>query len=108
MSNKTNEELREHLRLANAALKVANANVEEAKRLSAWANQKLTEKEEEIRHMRIALLAAYEPPPNAEIEGICKKLEYPYGMVSPTTANQAAYLLRRLWRCVSNNGRSEG
>ena len=35
MSNKTNKELREHLRLANAALKVANANVEEAKRLSS-------------------------------------------------------------------------
>ena len=106
--SKTNEELREHLRLANAALKGAHANVEEAKRGSAWANQKRSEKEEEIRHMRIALLAAYEPPPNAEIEEICKKLEYPYGMVSPTTANQAAYLLRRLWRCVSNNGRSEG
>ena len=100
------KDLREHLRLANAALKVANANVEEAKQLSRWANQKLTEKENETRRMRLALLAAYEPPPNAEVESICKRLEYPYGMVTSATADEAASMIRKLWRCV--NGKSEG
>lgn len=99
-------DLREHLRLANAALKVANANVEEAKQLSRWANQKLTEKEDEIRRMRLALLAAYEPPHNDEVESICKRLECPYGMVTPATADEAAVMIRKLWRCV--NGKVEG
>ncbi len=99
-------DLREHLRLANSALKIANANVEEAKQLSRWANQKLTEKEEEIRRMRLALLAAYEPPYNLEVEAICKKLESPYGMITPATADAAAAMIRKLWRCV--NGRLEG
>lgn len=109
MSEKSElKDLREHLRLANAALKVANANVEEAKRLSQWANQRLMEKEEELRKIKIALLMAYEPPNHQEVDEVCKKLECPYGMVTPATANQAAYLLRRLWRCVYNNGKSEG
>lgn len=109
MSEITKEEiknLREHLKLANSALKVANANVAEAKELSRWASQKLTEKEDEIRRMRLAVLAAYEPPYNSEVEAICKKLESPYGMITPATADEAAAMIRKLWRCV--NGKSEG
>lgn len=100
------KDLLEHLRLANSALKIANANVEESKQLSRWANQKLKEKEDEIRRMRLALLAAYEPPYNSEVEAICKKLESPYGMIAPATADAAAAMIRKLWRCAS--GRLEG
>lgn len=100
------KDLLEHLRLANSALKIANANVEESKQLSRWANQKLMEKEDEIRRMRLALIAAYEPPYNSEVEAICKKLESPYGMITPATADAAATMIRKLWRCAS--GRLEG
>ena len=54
--------------------------------------------------MKRALIAAYEPPPCERVERVAEQLEANGGFVNRHLANEAASLLRELWR--SCNGRS--
>lgn len=98
------ERLHGQLKLANAALKVATNNVVEARHNVEWATKKLQEAQEENRVLKRAMIAAYEPPPCERVERVAEQLEANGGFVNRNLANEAASLLRELWR--SCNGRS--
>lgn len=98
------QNLRRYLRLANAALKTATANVDEATKNVKWARDKLMEAENQNRALRTALVAAHELPPPADVERIASKLEKSRGMIGQDAADEAAALIRRLWRnCNANS-----
>lgn len=98
------EKLRQHLKLANAALVDATENVARANKLVKWANAKVTEKEEECRRYRSALLAAYETPPDGKVGEVLDKLEKTNGFVNRELCEEAILIIRALWR--ANNGHS--
>ena len=82
------------LRAADAALKTALAELEEAKKTLEWTRKKLMESQEDYRKLALVLLSVVEAPDPEDAETLLKELDKPCGFRNCELSARAAKCIR--------------
>ena len=82
------------LRAADAALKTALAELEEAKKTMEWTRKKLMESQEDYRKLSLVLLSVVEAPDPKDAEALLKELDKPCGFRNCELSGRAAKCIR--------------